>query len=619
MIRRFIRAVEHHMDIAMASIAVWFMDSWSVVERAYRRPLARFALYAKFAFYPLLAVCVLSWLSWDWTHSRSLDSAEDSVFDTIVRWRPVEPKPSGNTVVVEIDDCSIEWTRAQGLGGWPWPRSVHADLLDALDRAGVRAVGVDVMFLDHDPDDPDGDAMLDAIAAGGNGRFVFASSRQDPAFDAKSPLHAAQVPGAFPLTPEAHAPGPRVAVYLPFGTAMAQHSALTNINRSSDGVLRDVMLRETVGDWALPTLPAVLAASLQKRTISSYPDHLRVNWRTGDHLPYISAADLLAGKPVCRAPDSPAIKLRGSVALVGYTAAGISDSKPTPVNAATPGVEIWAEAVDALLHDGAIWMPPTSLKYLLAALLVLLTNYAFWRGEPHEDVDGIFVATNVVLLGGAVIGLTFFGVFVDIFSSIGLVSLNFGVCRMYAAIQRGRAIGNNDYHHEYDPEHHPWLAMARLRYVKLEGPSDFAAIRGKREYRRLLRRQLYSGSEAVMIEGIVERKSWLHEILDDLVVLIWYGSDRGEVLATAKRELDALHLILNTSDLPLDNHGRVMVCISVAEINDDDDSTSRGERMRLRELLGQDLNATDEFVLIADNRSALDIDNTLEFPEGMPE
>src|SRR5690242_759592 len=107
-------------------------------------------------------------------------------------------------------------------------------------------------------------------------------------------------------------------------------------------------------------------------------------------MPYVSAADLLAGKPVCGDPKAP--PLRGAVVLLGHTAAGISDAKPTPVNAAMPGVEVWAEATDALLHDGGIRMPPTAFKYLLAALLVLLTAYAFWRGEPHEDVDSIFVA-----------------------------------------------------------------------------------------------------------------------------------------------------------------------------------------------------------------------------------
>ena len=263
MARRQVRAAQQSVDTLMASLAVWFMEAWTVVERGWRRPLTRVALRLKFAFYPLLACAALGWLGWDWSHDRSLDAAEDSIFDTAIQWRPVEPRPSGQTVVVEIDDCSIEWTRAQGLGGWPWPRQVHANLLDALDRSGVRAVGVDVMFLDPDNDDPAGDAMLEAVAEGGNGRFVFAASRQDPAFDAGSPLRASPIPGAFALDPAAAAADPAVAVYLPFAAAMARHSALTNVSRSQDGVLRDVPLREPVGHWALPTLPARLAAGVR--------------------------------------------------------------------------------------------------------------------------------------------------------------------------------------------------------------------------------------------------------------------------------------------------------------------------------------------------------------------
>ena len=49
------------------------------------------------------ATAALGWLGWDWTHARSLDAAENSIFDTVIQWRPIEPKPSGKTVVVEID------------------------------------------------------------------------------------------------------------------------------------------------------------------------------------------------------------------------------------------------------------------------------------------------------------------------------------------------------------------------------------------------------------------------------------------------------------------------------------------------------------------------------------
>ena len=616
MARRAFKLLQDRIDATMASLAVWFMDAWTVVERGWRRPLSKLALRLKFAFYPLLAIAALGWLGWDWTHGRSLDAAENSIFDTVVNLRPIEPTPSGRTIVVEIDECSIDWTRKQGLGGWPWPRSVHADLLDAMDRAGVKAVGVDVMFLDRDPDDPDGDGMLDMVAAGGDGRFLFAAThQQDADFNADEAVRAAQAPGAYPLSPDTKPPGPPLALQLPYGDAMAKHAASTNFGRSDDSIVRDVPLRDEVEGWAIPTLPVLLAAQVQGRAASTYPAQIRVNWRKHTQLPYVSAADLLAGEAVCQTAGSKPPVLRGAVALVGYSASGISDTKPTPLNPAMPGVEVWAEATEALLHDSAIWMPPTSLKYLLAALLVLLTAYAFWRGEPHEDVDSIFVAINASLLLVAFLGLTFFGVFLDIFASVGFVSLCFGLCRLYAGVQRGRAIGNNDYRDEYHPSKHPWLVMARLRYIAAPDLESFVAVRGKREYRRLLRRQLYAGSDAVMIEGIVERKSWLHDILDDLMVLIWTGTEQASALDAAKRELDQLHHDLNQGDLPLDGHGRVMVCVSVAEIDDDDDRSSGGERMRLRELLGQDLNATDESPLSADNRYILDPSHTLDFSE----
>ena len=459
------------------------------------------------------------------------------------------------------------------------------------------------MFIDDDPRDPDGDGMLDAVAAGGEGRFLFAASSQSADFNEEAALRASQAPGAYPLSPDAGKPGPAVAILLPYGEAMARHAALTNINRDQDSVVRDVGLREVAGDWAIPTLPVRLAAQVQGRPASAYPARIRINWRQHSRMPYVSAANLLAGAPVCidKSEHRPP-QLRDAVVLVGYTAAGISDTKPTPVNPAMPGVEVWAEATDALLHDGAIRMPPISLKYFLAALLVVLTAYAFWRGEPHEDVDSIFVAVNTVLLAVAFIGLTYFRTFLDIFASIGFVSLCFGFCRLYAGVQRGRAVGNNDYRDEYDSAKHPWLVMARLRFIANPGLEAFAAVRSKREYRRLLRRQLYAGGEAVMIEGIVERKSWLHEILDDLIVLVWEGADQAAAMALAKRELDQLFASLNDGDLPLDAHGRVMVCVTAAEIDDNDDDDVRGERMRLRELLGRDLNATDEWPLAADNR-----------------
>lgn len=614
--KRLHHTLEGWFDAVLARAGTAFMDNWARLERGYRRPQAWLALRLKFAFYPLLALAALGWLAWDWSHARSLDAAEDTIFDTVIQWRPFEPKPSGKVVIVEIDDCSIGHYRAQGEGGWPWPRQRHADLLDMLDRAGARAVGVDVMFADPSGDAV-GDAMLEEMAEGGAGRFLFASSRLHPDFDARAPLHAADAPGAFRLGAAAVAPGPRIALMPPYGDAMTRHSGLVNVARNDDGVLRDMVLHQQAGDWAVPSLPLRLAVQATGRDPAGWPRTVRPDWRTKTRQPYVSAADVIAGEPVCG--DAAALaRLDGAVVLVGHTAAGINDAKPTPVNAAMPGVEVLAEATDALVSGSAIRVPPVSLKYLLAAVLVVLTAFAFWRGEPHEDVDSVFIATNLALLGGAFAGLTFFGTFLDIFAAVGFVSLCFGLCRLYAGVQRGRAVGNNDFIEGYDPAAHPWLVMARLRFAPYRDRPEHQVPRLIREYRRRLRRFLYAGTGAVMLEGVVERKSWLHEKLDDLMVLVWHGGSEAEARAAARADLDRLFARMNAADQDLDDGGDVLVSVAAAEVDDDDDGSGRGERLRLRELLGRELDLSHEWPLRAANTFIHDDDGRHGHPGGAP-
>lgn len=582
------------LDASLAVLGDRFLRAWSKVERCYRRPSARLALRLKFAFYPLLAIGAIAWLAWDWTHSQSLDSAEDAIFDLAVQWRPFEPAPSGSVAVVEIDECSIEYFRARGEGGWPWSRERHADLLDALDRAGVRAVGYDVLFTDPSTADPAGDQALDAMAEGGAGRFLFASSRLHPDYDVGSPIRASQAPGAFALNPDSPT-DPKVALLLPYGAAMARWSAVANVSRSKDGVLRDIPLYETVGDWALPSLPLRLAAIQSKRSPASFPAAVRPNWRADTRLPHVSAANLFTG--TCASADGGSADLEGRIVLVGYSASGLNDAKPTPVDPVTPGVEVLAEATEALIAGSAIRSPPAWLKYLIAALLTALTAFAFFRGEPATDIDSIFVATNLALLGAAFIGLTFFGYFFDIFASVGFISLVFGLCRMYAAVQRGRAVGNADYLPEYAPTQDRWLAIARLRFVPDTGLDPKSGNRRRREYNRRLRRFLYAGSGAVMLEGVVERKSFMHEALSDLMVLIWHGGTEDAVRQAAKSDLTRLEKYLAELDARLPDDGSVRLAFGCTEVDDGAAPAGPALSLRLSERIGEVLASTIEHPL----------------------
>ena len=585
------------LDATLAALGDGFLRAWTRVERSYKRPSSRFSTWLKFAFYPLLAIGAIAWLGWDWSHGRSLNSAENSIFDRVVQLRPCEPKPSGRVVVVEIDECSIEYFRARNEGGWPWSRQRHADLLDQLDRAGVRAVGYDVLFTDRSPDDPTGDQSLEAMAKGGAGRFVFGSTRLHSDYDAGSSLRASQAPATFALTPRPQN-DPTVALLLPYGEAMAAFSAIANVTRNEDGVLRDIPLHQTVGDWALPSLPLRLAMTATPRSPRELAAAVRPNWRQRTRLPRISAADLLTGgQPVCRDAATAPPALKDHVVLVGYTASGLNDAKPTPVDPVMPGVEVMAEATEALIAGSAIRSPPAGLKYLIAALMVMLTTFAFYRGEPANDIDSVFVATNLGMLGAAFVGLTFFGFFFDIFASVGFISMVFGLCRMYAGIQRGRAVGHADFLPEYDPATDRWLAVARLRFVLDADLDKKPAARRRREYRRRLRRFLYAGSDAVMLEGVVERKSFMHETLNDLMVLVWHGNSEDSVRTSAMRDLGRLERQLAEYDERLPDDGSVRLAFACAEVDDDTDDLDLGRRLRLRDLIGRALATPTELPL----------------------
>jgi len=423
-----------------------------------------------------------------------------------------------------------------------------------------------VLLTDPSHEDPGGDQALEAMALGGAGRFLFAAARMHRDYDAGAPLSASQAPGAFALA-DAPADDPKVALLLPYGEAMAAMSGIVNVARNEDGVLRDLPVFESAGNFGIPSLPMQLAMAASGKAPRTFDASLRPNWREHTRLPHLSAADLLVeGAPVCRRAGDAVPALKDAVVLVGYTAAGLNDAKPTPVDPVMPGVEVLGEATEALVAGSAIRVPPAGLKYVIAALLVLLTAFVFFRGEPHNDIDSIFVASNLVLLAVAFIGLTFFAYFFDVFAAIGFVSLFFGLCRIYAKIQRGRAVGNGDFLPDFDPAKDRWLAVARLHFVPDAGLDARTVKRRRREYRRRVRRFLYAGTDAVMLEGIVEEKTWLHDALSDLVVLMWHGESEADAREVAARDLTRLERNIAELDARLPDDGTVQLAFGSGEI-----------------------------------------------------
>jgi serine/threonine-protein kinase len=68
-------------------------------------------------------------------------SLERAFYDWGVR--STERSPSEKIAIIAIDDESIE-----NLGRWPWPRNLHAELIDRLVESGAKVIGQTVFFLE---------------------------------------------------------------------------------------------------------------------------------------------------------------------------------------------------------------------------------------------------------------------------------------------------------------------------------------------------------------------------------------------------------------------------------------------------------------------------------------
>uniref|UniRef100_UPI0033426DC5 CHASE2 domain-containing protein n=1 Tax=Castellaniella defragrans TaxID=75697 RepID=UPI0033426DC5 len=249
------------------------------------------------------------------------------------------PPASDDIVIVAIDDASLET-----LGYWPWRRLIHAALLERLESA--RAVGLDIIFSDPHPLQPEDDEILsEAIAR--HGRVVLPEVL-DPT-------------GAHRIMP------------LPQLAQAAAATGRIDAEPDSDGTLRWTTLRRTPSHG--PSLPHFVlelarvagdAASVE-RTLDTPPDTASLIQFTDPDQRYrrYPYAAVLSG-------DIPSEAFRDRIVLVGPWASGLGDRLPTAIGGGLmAGVEILANSLDSLRNASWIRIPPP-LILVLATLLPVL-------------------------------------------------------------------------------------------------------------------------------------------------------------------------------------------------------------------------------------------------------
>ena len=348
------------------------------------------------------------------------------MFDGMQRAFPLERRSSPVTIVA-IDEDSL---RAEGQ--WPWPRTLVAELIEAIARLGPAAIALDLFFPEPDryspgamaarlPLPPEVARALEAMPSNDRrladairGRPVVlgigASLAPDPRF--------ARPPRASPVV-VARGGADGLADYpghigsLPVIDEAARGRGLMN-SGPADQVVRAVPLIARVQGAIVPSLgvEALRVASDSGLRVAAVPGGLLdlrfagasvpleadgtawVRFAPHDDSRFVSASDVLAGK-------ADRAQFEGKVVLVGIDGLGVEDFKTTPLGQFVPGVEIHAQIVENIF-DGVSLVRPDWARWAEAASLLACALLVVGVVPRTSALRGVnFVALLVLGLAAA--------------------------------------------------------------------------------------------------------------------------------------------------------------------------------------------------------------------------
>jgi adenylate cyclase len=324
---------------------------------------------------------------------RLAPGAPSASHDAILKSRWAGPKPSKQVVIVDIDERSLAML-APEHGRWPWPRQVLADGLGRLGDSGVRTVLFNVLLTDPDKSNPDSDGAMEAAAAL-MPNVAYPIIRLNAKNDSHSQLKVAQL---LQRTGDPVGEGGErtVAVLLPIFEPMIARVGVANQQPDDDGIIR----RYAVG-WSDSVLqmPSIVSRTLTVGGINlqDVPANIALNWRNkADRYTRVSFSDLLAADP----KDSKWSMLKDAVVVMGVSAPGLGQVKPTAVSAMEDDNEILATALDDLLSDSHLRVMPAWLVLLLeiGAIWALV-----WVGTGYQLYAALNKLFVLVQLGAATI------------------------------------------------------------------------------------------------------------------------------------------------------------------------------------------------------------------------
>ena len=259
-----------------------------------------------------------------------------------------DERPRDDIVLVLIDDVTSRELPVR----FPFPRSLHARVIDAVNRDGAKTIAYDVEFIQ--PTQPKQDnALIDSVARAGPNKVVLADSHPDP--QGRSGVFGGQQ-------------------VLDDIKARAGNS---QIGEDPDGVRRRIPYE--VGN--MKTFPLVAAEIGSGRTITEGQIGGPSAW-----IDYAGGLGTYTSIPFSRVLNGqfPPGFFKDKVVVIGASDPSLKDVAETPVGGSDlmSGPEINANAIATALDDFPLRSTPLGFDLFLIALMGVIAPLASYRLSP---------------------------------------------------------------------------------------------------------------------------------------------------------------------------------------------------------------------------------------------
>jgi PAS domain S-box-containing protein len=290
-----------------------------------------------------------------------LNFAERQISAARFQW--LKSDPSGSLVVVAIDAHSL-----QERPYWPWPRSLHAEIIDRLQTAGAKSIIFDVDFSSISSPVEDA-ALAAALARAGNLVTL-------PVFQQRESVGKNDLAPTAPLSDFAR----HVRV------------ASANVRGDSDGIVRSMSRYES---WLGAYVPTIANAAANQGLTERGRFVIDFGIRA-EKIPVVSFVDVLDGRA------DPKL-FAGKTVLIGSTALELGDNLATALGGVTPGIIIQAVAAESLILDRALGQISPKIVAVLACLLFLLVQITSRRrGRVRGFLVGLLAFAGVIAVSLAI-------------------------------------------------------------------------------------------------------------------------------------------------------------------------------------------------------------------------